>query len=356
MRLVYLIFLPVSVLLAEAAYSQQPAQVHCRHDDKECAAKAIQGHVITKLDYWKGAFARPVEQRIGAAPPELVEYLTLDNIQSGFPDQPRSAKLRQDFLRDVRAAIAELPRSVRALLSAKLAGIYFVQDLGGTGYTDEIFDAHSNPVAGFVVLDMSVLDKAANAWATWKENTPFKAQPGFRLTAAIESKEQDSRKNAIQYILLHELGHVVSINEKIHPSWNVEPKDVSSPADYPFFSLSWTISRADNRYLTIFDDTFPQRGDVVYYLGAKLPAAQMVDTYDNLARTNFATLYSVTKPGDDFAEAFASYVHTVLMKKPFEIRIYAKGRIARVYRSCWAQQRCAAKRRILEDFLKIRSR
>jgi hypothetical protein len=352
MRLIYLTFLLGAGLLAEAAYCQEPAQFICRYDDKECAAKAIRGHVITKLDYWKRSFARPVEQRIGAAPPELVEYLTLDNIQGGFPEKPRSATLQNDFLRDVRAAIAELPRSVREPLSAKLAGIYFVQDLGGTGYTDEIYDARSNPVAGFVVLDMSVLNKTANAWATWKENTPFKAQAGFRLRAAIEGKQQDSRKNAIQYILLHELGHVLAINRKIHPSWTLEPKDVSSPADYRFFSLSWTVSKSDNRYLTIFDDQFPQREDVVYYLEAKLTADRMVSTYENLERTNFATLYSVTKPGDDFAEAFASYVHTVLMKKPFEIRIYKDGKIAKVYQSCWTQQRCAGKRRILEDFLR----
>jgi hypothetical protein len=347
-----LIVLLTALLLADEVFSQQPAQFICRYDDKECAVKAIRGHAITKLDYWKQAFARPVDKRIGAAPPELVEYLTLDNIQSGFPDKPRPATLRKGFLRDVRAAISELPHSVKQLLPAKLAGIYFVQDLGGTGYTDEIVDARSNPVAGFVVLDMSVLNKAANAWATWKENTPFKAQPGFRLTAAIESREQDSRKNAIQYILLHELGHVLTIGEKIHPPWNVEPKDVASPADYPFFSLSWIISKEDNRYLTIFDDRFPQRKDVVYYLEAKLPAEQMVSTYDNLERTDFATLYSVTKPGDDFAEAFASYVHAVLMKKPFEIRIYTDGKIAKVYKSCWYEERCAAKRRILEDLLK----
>src|SRR5262249_33377682 len=158
----------------------------------------------------------------------------------------------------------------------------------------------AKPVAGFIVLDISVLARTANAWVTWKENTPFKPQPGYRLTAVIEPKSGDTRKNAIQYILLHELGHIASIGEKIHPSWNVEPKDVPSPADYPYFALSWRVAAADNRYVTKFDDDFPQRREVVYYVGAKLAAGQMVDIYDRLALTNFATLYSVTGPGDDF--------------------------------------------------------
>jgi hypothetical protein len=239
------LLLLLALMSPGAALAQEPARVPCRHDDKECAARALKDHAITKVDYWRAALARPLEQRISEAAPEVVEFLTLDNIQSGFPDKPRPAKLSREFLRDLRAAITELPPSVRRIVSGKLAGIHLVRDLGGTGYTDTIYDADSNAVAGFVVLDASVLEKRANAWATWKENTPFKPQSGFRLTALIETRSEDSRKNAIQYILLHELGHIVSVGEKIHPSWNVEPKDAST--DYPYFSLSWTVAKEDNR-------------------------------------------------------------------------------------------------------------
>ena len=352
MRLFWLICLLVFVSLPEFAFSQAQSQLACRDDDKECAAKAIQSHAVTKLGYWKRAFERPVRQRIGAAPPELVAYVNLDNIKNGFSERPRSTLPAPDFLADVHKAVAEMPAQVKRLLAVKLAGIYFMDGLGGTGYTDQISDADSNPAAGFVVLDPSVLSKqTANAWATWKENTPFKAQPGFKLIAEIEKGPQNNRKNAIQYILLHELAHVLAINEKIHPSWTIEPKDLASADGYPYFLLSWSISRADNRFVTLFDEAFRQRKDVVYYFGAKLPADQMVATYDSLENTNFATLYSVTSPGDDFAEAFASYVHTVLMRKPFEIRIYQDGKIAKTYKSCWTQKRCAQKRAILERFL-----
>lgn len=344
-----LLLLPL--LLPGAALPQEPARISCSLDDKACAEAATRGHVVTKIDYWRHALARPLERRIDAAPHELVEFLTLDNIKSGFPERPRAAKPSRRFLRDLQAAIAELPPGVRRLGAARLAGIYLVQELGGTGFTDVIYDARSNPVAGLIVLDVAVLQKRANAWATWKENTPFKPEPGFRLAASIETQGHDNRKNTIQYILLHELGHVVSIGEKIHPPWTIEPKEVSSRADYRFFDLSWTVAAGENRYLTKFDDVFPQRKDVVYYLEPKLPASQMAEVYGRLARTNFATLYAVTKPGDDFAEAFASYVHTVLMRKPWEIRIYRHGKVAQVYKACWSEERCAEKRRILEGLL-----
>ena len=129
----------------------------------------------------------------------------------------------------------------------------------------------------------------------------------------------------------------------------MSPKEIKSIADYPFAQLSWAID--GDRYVTKFDASFPQRKDIVYYLGAKLQADQMVATYDSLERTNFPTLYAATSPGDDFAEAFASYVHTVLMKKPYEIRIYRDGTIAKTVASCWEQMRCAEKRKLLERIL-----
>ena len=85
---------------------------------------------------------------------------------------------------------------------------------------------------------------------------------------------------------------------------------------------------------------------------AQLGATDMVPVYERLARTNFPTLYAATSPGDDFAESFVSYVHTVLMKRPREITIRHDGKVAKTYRTCWEEARCAAKCKILEDLLR----
>ena len=77
----------------------------------------------------------------------------------------------------------------------------------------------------------------------------------------------------------------------------------------------------------------------------------MLATYGALERTNFATLYAATNPNDDFAESFASYVHTVLMAQPFAIEIHENGRLAKTFKACWSEARCAEKRRILEALL-----
>jgi hypothetical protein len=351
LKLILSIFVAAS--LQQPVLAEDPLVLPCRANDRKCAKDAMEKNPVRQMPYWKPAFEKPVERRLGHAPSELVLYLNLDNTGQGFPNQPRAAAIPEDFLKDVNDAMAELPPRVKQLIDRKLAGIYFVRDLGGTGYTDYIHSGQGTPVAGFTVLDMDVLaQQTANAWATWKENSPFKADAKYRLETDIEDQGQDNRKHAIQYILLHELGHIVSIDENIHPRWDQWPAAYSSVDHYPFAQLSWEIVNASNGYASLFEKEFPLRKDVVYYFGAKLNGGQMVEVYEQLERTNYPTLYAATSPGDDFAESFASYVHTVLLKRPLEIRLYRNGKLAKTYKSCWEEKRCAAKRKILEELLK----
>lgn len=301
------------------------------------------------MAFWEAAYARPVEERIGAAPPALVEYLVLDTIAQGIPARPRTPTLTPEFEAEVRAAFTELPAPVRRLASARLAGIYFIEDIGGTGFTDQVMDADGKTPAGaFVVLDPKVLQqRSANAWATWKENSPFAPAAGVTLAAHIEDAAGDTRRNAIQFILLHELGHVISVGRNFHPSWTEPPHPVKE-GEFPYFDLSWRFDPAAKSYVSRFDAQFPQRSKVVYYFGARLSGAAMAGTYERLERTNFPTLYAGTRPGDDFAEGFATYVHVVLMHRPFEIVVAHGGKPVVRFGSCWTDARCAAKREFFD--------
>ena len=348
-----LLIMATGAFAIDYTYAQVVPQV-CTGTAQECAWKAGQNHVVKKLAFWQQTLKLPLAQRIGPASAELIDFLRLDTIAQSIPSKPHAPTLTPEFISEVTSAFDELPQAVKNLLATKLLGIYFIEDIGGTGFTDMVFDAIGNPVAGFVVLDSSVLMKQkANDWATWKENTPFMPGPEFRLTAEIETSSQNNRKNAIQYILLHELAHVISIGGTIHPMWNFAPKDIASLSSYSFFQLSWRRSKDRSQYESLFDANFPQRKDVVYYFGARLAAGQMLRTYENLERTNFATLYGATRPGDDFAEAFVTYVHTALMKRPFTVRLFQGDIEVKVFEACWGQHRCADKRKLLEKLLDV---
>jgi len=327
-------------------------RIACAPADKDCLLGALKASPAKKMSLWKAAFAKPLEQRVGPAPREVIELLTLDNLYNGYPERPRPSQVSDALRADVIAALAGIPDAVKRRLADRLAGIVFVDGFGGTGFTDSIVGDDGRKSRAFVVLDPTVLEKrTANSWATWKESTPFRADARHELRAVIERPEDDNRRQAIQYIMLHELGHVLAVGADFHPDWNLKVSEMPD-GPYPFFDLSWSLDRAGNRYVNRFDAVLPERKDVVYYFGPKLPASRMALTYSHLELTNFPTLYAATHPGDDFAESFANYVHVVLMGKPFGIAIYEDGNVAKRYGPCWDEPRCAAKRAILEAFLR----
>ena len=154
------------MLLALVAAGGLAAQAAtpCPPRDKECLLKTIKASPVLSSSYWTAPLGKPLLDRIGTAPPEVVEYLQLDVALNDFPNKPRAAAADPAFLADVRRAFDGIPAPVKKLLETKLGGILFAEDIGGTGFTE----ATADEKLGFVVLDSTVLAKqAANAWATW---------------------------------------------------------------------------------------------------------------------------------------------------------------------------------------------
>src|SRR5262245_49063836 len=126
-------FAIVTLAFAAAAQAAQPP---CPPGDKPCAAKAVQAHPAKHSPFWREGLSRPLAERIQVGPPELVEFLVLDVVANGFPNKPRASNPDAAFLADVRRAFDGIPAPIKKLLEPKLAGIYFVDDIGGTGFTD----------------------------------------------------------------------------------------------------------------------------------------------------------------------------------------------------------------------------
>ena len=325
----------------------------CADDDLECMRQRHATHPVKDVNYMRAFQALPIDQRVVTAPAKMLDYLNLDNKLHGYPNHPAAPKFGRQLSQDMQGAIRETPAAVRNLVDKQLMGIFLVRDLGGTGYTDYVYDQNHDPVGAFVVFDAEVLTRSANDWATWKENTPFTPDPKIELRATIENPQDDNRRQALQYILLHELGHVASVGRDIHPRWDSWDCRNDPPDRFPFFQLSWELSDwNDCTFISKFDgERFGYRQEVVYYFGARLPAAASTAVYEQLEQTNFPSLYAATTPYDDFAESFVSYVHVVLMGKPFEVRIDRAGKRQVTFAACWGSARCAAKQKLIAALL-----
>ena len=327
-----------------------PPASRCSDADLACLTRAVRDHPAASVAFWGEWRQRSVAERVGPAPGALVDFLALANRVQGYPQRPQVPAPDPAFDRDVRQAMAEIPPRVWQVVASGLLGIHFVNDLGSSGFTMLVRDAAGRAAGALVVLDAGVLATiSGNAWATWKENTPFLWDGVFRLQATIADPADDGRVAGIRYVLLHELGHVLSVGRDFHPSWD-EPVPASLDR-YPFAGLSWSAHPQAQQYRPNGANGFAQRERLVYYLGARLQAEERAPVYRALERTAFPSLYAATSPGDDFAESFASYVHVVLLRQPWRITVTEGGEIVQTFGACWGQRRCADKQAMLERIL-----
>lgn len=187
-----------------------------------CLQTRFVDHPVRQLSFWQSRFALALQQRVFTAPAELIEYIELDNFINDYPQRIRVSQNTELYIDPVQQAMAGIPRQIRALFDDWLAGIFIVEGLGTTGYTEYISNTMAEPSGGFIVLDAALLERPANHWASWKDSTAFAAQADFQIRVTLVEPD-DTIVNAIQYILLHELGHVLAIGGQFHPDWWLAP-------------------------------------------------------------------------------------------------------------------------------------
>lgn len=318
------------------------------------AAEDTAARQILKTNYWgTGWQKKSWGERLQPAPEKLLEYLKKQNKLDGFSEVPVAVTPAPEISDACKDISLSLSPALNKLLNDRLIGIYSVKDLGGSGFAEEILDETSRKPYAIIVLDRDVLLKRkANEWASWKENSIFQPkQPGgFKLKMIIEFEKDNTVRNAVRYLLLHELGHSLGLISNVHPSWNSSDKSISQ--NYSFMKLSW---KPDNqgKSVSLFDDKFPERKKIRFYSfdKAQLTNDQMPVVYGNLQQsTNFVSMQASTNVWEDFAESFVTYVHVIRDKKPWQVRIENdKGRSA-VINACWPEKRCAEKKVFMDKW------
>jgi hypothetical protein len=292
--------------------------------DQDQLFKELQQHKARLLSTWSGLPGKDLKERVQLSPDVIIDYLKKDNELNGYKERPLKPKVDTSFMKDIEAAIDELPEIVKKHIKDHVVAVFLVQELGTTGYGELLKNFDENKL-GFIVLDVDFLNKKANDWISWRENSPFKDKGVYTIEAEIELKENDSRKSAIQYILLHEVGHLVGAAKGAHPDWFAG----GDPRAWPFTGFSWlahkTILQGESKY----DDFFHTRKDLKFYAfqNAALSSEAIMETYRDLSRTDFVSLYAATNMYDDFAETYAMYVHVKLQNKPWIARVMKEGKI-----------------------------
>ncbi len=314
--------------------------------DKKKLFRDLKQHEARALSTWHKFTGKDIKDRILPAPDIIIDYLRKDNQFQGYKERPRKPEIDAEFYSDIVMAVVELPESVRSHIHEHVIAVFLVEELGGSAYAELLRDFDNNKM-GFIVLDVGSLNRKANEWASWRENSPFAWKGQYVIEAEIEQKTNDHRMSAIQYIFLHELGHLIGVAKKAHPHWFRG----GHPQNWPFTKLSWLSEKGGFKGKSKFDDTFTNRRKIKFYSfkDASLTSKEIDETYAQFLKTDFVSLYAATNMYDDFAETYAMYVHVVLQDRPWKIKILKEGQTSREITNPIMDKRCETKKKCLDS-------
>lgn len=293
-----------------------------------------------------------VTDRVYSATGVILDYLRAENEAEGVAEVPRHAYAVTAIADDTKAALSDLPPVVQRLIASTFVGVFLLRGLGSTAYAETILDENGDIAGGWVALDADRIDRTANAWASYRDLSAFAATTPSNLVivSTIAEPTADTRQAAIQYIVLHELGHIVAASRPdVHPRWDRDPP--SSLRKFPYSNSSWHI--VDGKYVRRASVDFDPGIKIRYYArdaGSGLPETTALSLYGELQTSSFPSLYAAQSPFEDFAESFASYVHVVLLGRPWHVDVSWNRTTVRLT-DCWAEPRCKTKRYVLEKLL-----
>lgn len=310
----YRVFIVTSVLLL----------LHCNKKafQKNEYSQLIQKHPVTDVKNYSPLKKFWTERAQNIDLPQI-EYTIQMNQIDGFSEVPTISRSTDQMKSRLEKIKMSFRPEVNTMFDKYLYAIYFCEKLGGTGLTGFVYNNELNkPVGGFIIIDSSMISKKANDWISYKENSVFQAGD-IKLQIQIEKEEDNTIDNALRYILLHEMGHIISNTMGITPDMRLESLEFES---YPFFNSVWI-----GEEVSIYDSKiFPFRSKVKFYsssssgLNLDLVWDQI---YPILGKTRFATLYAATNALDDFAESFVSYIHCILDNRPWELTLTKQGKV-----------------------------
>ena len=305
----------------------------------------LQFHQVRSMSFWSGFIEKDIKNRIIPAPETVIDFLQKDYQFNGESSDPKSAVVSPSFHSDIVEAIQDLPEEVQNHLNTHLIGIFLAQNLTSTAYAEILRDNHK---LGFLVLDIDALNRVANDWTTWREQSPFSDRSIYQITAILESEKDNTRKQAIQYILLHELGHFVGVATGAHPNW-YKGGDAQK---FSFSKISWHA--VGPKYVSTSANNSPLLSKIKYYSfqESSLSSQNIREVYDQYVQTDFVSLYGGTNIFDDFAEAYAMYVHVVLQQKPWKLTIKQGDDVIREIEAPILALRCQKKKAYLDTLFK----
>jgi hypothetical protein len=310
---------------------------------------------VQRQSYYPGAIGKSIDDKVALGNADVQNRALQSNLEYGQDIRPEAASPENPLVPKVRAALRGLPPAIHKLASQYVMAVYLLEDDWGTATTEGVQDEQGRWKYSYVTLNLTALNRTANAWTEWKENSAFRPDAKYRLSMTIEPAEGDTEENAIRFIILHELGHVLGLGLGVHGFWDEEGLPPAT-RESPFLKISWQPNPEQTELASRWTERFPRLKGLKFYRFDKAPTplADAEPIYRALAQTDLPSLYSVTNIYDDFAEAFVIYVHTRMMNRPYRVEVFEGATKRLTYTSCIVSGACPEKVKALEKVLGVK--
>jgi hypothetical protein len=251
-----------------------------------------------------------ITARIGETPPVVLQMFR----DAGM--SPRIHELTDAEHQALTRAFRILPPLHQRILAERLRCVSFLDDMPNTALTSTV-----NPEESFLLFDITIraaiLHQTVSDWLTEKEMTCF--EPGESpFHVSVEAGELD----AVAYVLLHEVSHVMDRVLGITPPVGNDGKPLEDPAAHAFTAGIWDDrSTASLAYRQLLLEQVSFRPG-----GKPFAPNQAIDAYTALRKTPYASLYGSSNWFEDFAEFMTVYHMTEKLGQPFRIVVRRDGR------------------------------
>ena len=218
----------------------------------------------------------------------------------------------------------ETPEMMRPSICT-LSKIFISDGITSTAFASPIQNGMGMPVGGFVGFRKGTFMHQPDSLqlVSWKEQLPFGGSTEFLVVdpnsvhVNYNLKLDHLKHDALYYVLMHELGHLIDFDNNItgHCYFDCKTTKVG------WQNLSW-----ESESVPQDSGTFFERDDFCYYdCAAHLPLSDALKIYQSLAHSAFVSTYAATNVLEDFAENWAWYQMRKFKSPHYVIQIPNQG-------------------------------
>ena len=248
------------------------------------------------------------KSRISVAPESVFKKF----IDAGM--QPKNHELTDAEQEKVEKAFSLLPSLHIKILKEHLHSISFMDNMPNTALTSPVESTDS--IKKFnITFRAGILNETISEWATWKEKSLYATTTNPSLEIQIDAGNLD----AFVYVLLHEATHVVDAVLKLIPEANEDENLVQHTS---YTKNIWLLF---NSPMTKFTNSILEK--TRFRSGKVQPITAAKETYNQLEKTPFVSLYGMASWYEDIAELVTIYHLTTKLNQPFVLYIKENGEI-----------------------------